>query len=153
MLGVLNPAPCDAPPHELAGRYDIVVPNEIETEQLTGLACDGDQAVKAARRVCDQWARGGAVVTLGARGAIVVDRSRGDEQVEWLPAYPVKVLDTVGAGDAFCGALAARLAAGDPLVEAARHANAAGALATTKRGAAPSMPRHEDIPALRDSDR
>ena len=151
VLSLLNPAPCDTPPLELAGRYDFVAPNEVEAEQLTGLSCDGEQAAKVARRVCDEWARRGAVVTLGSRGAIVVDRSSGVERVEWLPAYRIEVLDTIGAGDAFCGALAARLAAGDALIDAARYANAAGALATTKRGAVPSMPRHADILALRDS--
>ncbi len=68
---------------------------------------------------------------------------------EWhVPPFAVEPVDTTGAGDAFCGALAARLAAGDPLDVAVRAAAAAGALATTRRGAVPSMPMAADIAAL-----
>jgi ribokinase len=143
-LCILNPAPCTEPPEQLKGLFDIVVPNEVEAEQLTGMPCDGDRAADVARRVAAEWARRGAVLTLGSRGAIVVDGDR----LEWLAPYPVEVLDTIGAGDAFCGALAARLAAGDSLTEAARYANAAGALATTVSGAVPAMPYHTDVLAL-----
>ncbi|MGH3716591.1 MAG: ribokinase [Micromonosporaceae bacterium] len=146
---VLNPAPCHPVPVALKGLFDLVVPNEVEAEQLTGLSCDGDAATQVARRVADEWSRRGAVLTLGARGAIVVDRTGETEQVSWLPPYRIEVVDTVGAGDAFCGTLAARIAAGDPLAEAARYANAAGALATTVPGAVPAMPRHADILRLR----
>jgi ribokinase len=65
-----------------------------------------------------------------------------------LPAHEVTVVDTVGAGDAFCGALAAHLAAGQTLVEATRRANAAGALAVTRAGAEPSMPTREQVDEL-----
>ncbi|MGH3655673.1 MAG: ribokinase [Micromonosporaceae bacterium] len=144
VIAVLNPAPCPVAPELLRGLFDVVVPNEVEAEQLTGLSCEGEAAVLVARRVADEWARRGAVLTLGGRGAIVVDG--GD--VEWLPPHRIPVIDTIGAGDAFCGALAARLAAGASLTDSARYANAAGALATTVSGAVPAMPRHEAIAAL-----
>jgi ribokinase len=68
---------------------------------------------------------------------------------EWHVApFHVLPVDTTGAGDAFCGTLAARVAAGDPLDAAVRVAAAAGALATTKRGAVPSMPLAADVAAL-----
>jgi ribokinase len=88
------------------------------------------------------------VVTLGGRGAAVVDQVESTWRTSWLPPYPVQPIDTVGAGDAFCGALAARLARGDSLLQAAWYAGAAGALATTKSGSAPAMPYEEEVKTL-----
>ncbi|WP_163568022.1 PfkB family carbohydrate kinase [Fodinicola feengrottensis] len=120
---ILNPAPMRPTlPPDLVAYADILVPNAIEAEQLTGRTCDGDAAAEVAVALAAKFARRGCVLTLGERGSIVVD---GGEPV-WLPAHRVDTIDTVGAGDAFCGALAARLAAGDSLVDAARYANAAG---------------------------
>lgn len=82
----------------------------------------------------------------------MVDRTGETERFSWLPPYPMTVRDTVGAGDAFCGALAARIAAGASLIDAARYANAAGALATTVPGAVPAMPHDATIRALLGAD-
>jgi ribokinase len=82
-----------------------------------------------------------AVVTLGARGAAVVTR----EGVVEVPAPAVTPVDTTGAGDAFAGALAARLAAGDQLLEAARYAARVAATSVTKPGAQPSYPLAADV--------
>ena len=67
---------------------------------------------------------------------------------EVVAPHAVDVVDTVGAGDAFCGALGAWLAAGASLREAVQHANAAGALAVTRAGAEPSMPARDAVVAL-----
>jgi ribokinase len=64
------------------------------------------------------------------------------------PPFEVEVVDTTGAGDAFCGSLAARLAAGDELNDAVRWAAAAGALATTAVGAVPAQPTADKIREL-----
>ncbi|MBV8190279.1 MAG: ribokinase, partial [Alphaproteobacteria bacterium] len=84
-----------------------------------------------------------AVVTLGARGAVVVTAGGATSN----PAFKAKVVDTTGAGDCFVGALAARLAAGDALVAAARYANAAASCAVEQLGAGPSMPTAEKVAA------
>ena len=84
------------------------------------------------------------IVTLGAAGAVFAVGGTTTE----LPAPAVTVVDTTGAGDAFCGALAARLAAGTDPAQAARAAVIAGSLATTRAGAQPSMPTHEEIERL-----
>ncbi|WP_163504855.1 ribokinase [Fodinicola acaciae] len=142
---ILNPAPMHPSlPPDLLAYADIVVPNAVEAEQLTGRHCDGDEALAVAVETAERFCRRGCVLTLGERGSIVVE---GGDPV-WLPAHQVATVDTVGAGDAFCGALAARLAAGDSLVEAARYANAAGGLSTTIAGAVDGIPSTEAISAL-----
>ena len=81
------------------------------------------------------------VLTLGERGALLLTA----EMSEVIPALPVDVVDTTGAGDAFCGALATALASGESLREAVRFANVAGAAAVTTLGATPSMPTREQL--------
>ena len=76
-----------------------------------------------------------AVITLAAMTERVLDGAH-----EHVPTPAVHVVDTVGAGDAYCGGLGARLAAGDDLLTAARWASAAAALSVTKDGAEPSLP-------------
>jgi ribokinase len=138
---VLNPAPYSVPPDTLAGLADIVVPNEIEAQQLTGRSCDGDGAIAVARQLTRDVARRAGVVTLGERGAVVGTRTAtGSIEVTWIEPHPIVPIDTVGAGDAFCGALSAELATGRDLIDAVRTANAAGALATTAPGAVAAIP-------------
>ncbi|MDI1463135.1 ribokinase [Catellatospora sp. KI3] len=149
---VLNPAPYADLPGEIADLVDVIVPNEVEAEQLTGLSCRGDAALGVALKLRRDFAGTGAVVTLGGRGVVVVDRDTDEPEPGWrmnaLNAYDVDVVDTVGAGDAFCGALTARLAAGDSLLAATEFASAAGALAVTRHGSAPAMPALDEITAL-----
>ena len=94
------------------------------------------------------WAHGlGAktvLLKLGAEGVVVSDGTRRER----IAGFKVKAVDTTGAGDCFCGATLARLAAGDHLFEAARYANAAAALATTGFGAVAPLPRPDAVRRL-----
>jgi len=133
---VLNPAPVPPGglPDELLSLCDILVPNEHEVELLGG--------------VDELLARGVAavVVTQGAAGVTVTE---APDATTWsVGAFEADPVDTTGAGDAFCGALAARLAAGADLRPAVRYAAAGGALATTIAGAVPSLPHAVDIERL-----
>jgi ribokinase len=143
---LLNPAPAPISPlpDELLRLVDVLTPNEIETQALSGLSAADDEL--AARAAAALRARGvGAVVlTLGARGALLAD----GERILQVPGYVVQVVDTTAAGDAFCGALGTQLARGRSLETAVRYANAAGALATTVLGAEPAMPRREAVEQL-----
>ncbi len=85
-----------------------------------------------------------AIVTLGAAGTVFCDGSAPGR----VPPVPVTPVDTTAAGDAFVGALAVALAAGQPAVQAVRLANAAGAAATTRAGAQSSLPRWRDLERL-----
>jgi ribokinase len=141
---VCNPAPAADVPAELLATASVVVPNEAEIHALTGIAADTDgQATVAARALHKQTGQA-VVLTRGGLGALVVSE---DVRLS-IPPHAVDVVDTVGAGDAFCAALAVRLGEGAGLDEAARFANAAGALATTRRGAEPSMPARDAVEAL-----
>ncbi len=141
---LLNPAPAAPVPAELLQLTDVLVPNEIEARTLTGMAGEGvDGALAMATALRGQGPRR-VVITLGALGAVAVENGLRVH----VPAPQVTVVDTVGAGDAFCAALAVRLGERASLEGATRFACAAGAIACTRAGAEPSMPRREEIDAL-----
>jgi len=133
---VLNPAPARELP---AAPLAVLTPNASEAEQLTGEADP-----EAAARALSESTGAAVLITLGARGALLLEP--GGEP-ELLPATPVDVVDTTGAGDTVNGALAAELAAGRPLREAAEFALRAAALSTTKPGARGGMPTREEVDA------
>jgi ribokinase len=134
---VLNPAPARELPDELLDLCDVVIPNEHEVELLGGAMSLLDRGV------------GTVITTRGAAGVTVIGSVPDGSTTEWhQDPFAVEAVDTTGAGDAFCGALAARLAAGDTMRSAVRYAAAAGALATTIDGAVPSLPHDADIEQL-----
>lgn len=141
---VLNPAPAVSLLDAFAGLVDYVVPNMSEASQLTGVACDGEGAARAANAILADTGARGVVLTLGSQGALVAV----DGSIELVDGHAVECIDTVGAGDAFCGAVAARLSSGADLPSAVAYGNAAGALAVTTPGAEPSMPRRTDVERL-----
>jgi len=137
---VLNATPAAVTGRDLVPLCDLLIVNETEAGDLLGRAVDADGGAEAAMALT-KLGPASVVITLGAAGAAVV---HGGETAV-LPAPRVQVVDTTGAGDAFCGALAARLVAGAGPIEAARVGVVAGSLATTKAGAQPSMPTHAEI--------
>jgi ribokinase len=148
MTTVLNPAPLDRAILDPAilGRVDILTPNLEEARGLDPGPRRGDDledALAAAARIRAAGV-GCVAVTLGARGCLIATR----EGCLLIPAPEVAPVDTVGAGDAFNGALAAALAEGRPVVEAAAWACAAGALAVTRPGAQGASPRRAEIDRL-----
>lgn len=129
---VVNPAPARKLPDRLLACHPILVPNEGEARVLSGAADAGE----AARRLAAQTAAP-VIVTLGADGALV---QPPDGEATRIAAPHVEVADTTGAGDAFAGALAAELARGSTLPDAARFAAVAAALSVTGAGARGGMP-------------
>ena len=141
---ILNPAPVRDYPASLLALVDFLVPNEHEAAHLSGLPTGSlVDASEAARHFTGQGVPN-AILTRGARGAVWVSPSSSGS----VAAYRVTPVDTVAAGDAFCGGLAAALASGDPLPVALRWASAAGALATTIAGAVPSLPTLDAVEQL-----
>lgn len=134
---VLNAAPSRALPESVWGYVDVLVVNEHEAITL---AASGKDATGAAAILATR--ADAVVLTLGGRGCVIVQD--GEEPVV-VPAPRVTAVDTTGAGDAFCGVLAASLAGGASLVDAAARAVAAGALAVTREGALDAAAGAEEL--------
>ncbi len=138
---ILNPAPARDLPDSFLAQVDILTPNQVEAELLCGVeVSDSEGAERAARILLDRGVSA-VILTLGEGGALLLK----DGLTTSIPAYRVNVVDTTAAGDAFCGALATTVARGEALEDAVVFANAAGALAVTVLGAAPSMPTVKQI--------
>ena len=145
-LVVLNPAPARSLPAELLPGVDVLVPNEPETAQLTGMPAGTPGESREAARQLLALGIGHVVLTLGSRGTLVLD---GDtEAFTLIPARKVEVVDTTAAGDAFVAGLAVALGEGKSLLEAALFANCVGALAVTKQGAQPGMPTRVEVETM-----
>lgn len=141
---VLDPAPAQPLPDRIWPHVTVVTPNESEAGALTGVeVVDDESAERAAAWFLDRGVRH-ALITLGAAGALSVTA----ERTRRFPAYPVVPVDTTAAGDAFTGFLGAALAAGLDTGTAISRAMAAGALATTRPGASPSIPDRKAVDEL-----
>lgn len=142
---VLNPAPAQTISDDLLKAITYLTPNETEAELLTGVpVTDVESAKRAARVLLDRGPKS-VIITLGEKGALL---AHGDSFIH-VPGYSVKPVDTVAAGDAFNGALAARVAGGSSLKDAVRYANAVGALTVTRQGAIPSLPTAKEVEEFR----
>jgi ribokinase len=135
---VLNLAPYRPTGADLLATVDVLVLNESEYEALTGVPMATNPAV------LNRPGTGDVVVTVGAAGV----RARVNGSPVTIPAHNVPVLDTTGAGDCFCGAFGAALAAGRDTDAALRYANAAAAIAVQRHGAAPAMPGRAETEVL-----
>ena len=141
---VLNPAPVQPLDAEILELVDYLTPNQHEAARLTGLSVDTLEDAGAAAARLRAAGTGVVLVTLGDRGVLACD----GESMAHFPAFPVEAVDTTAAGDAFNGALAVGLAAGGSLEQAIPLANAAAALACTKRGAQDSLPQRAEVEAF-----
>jgi ribokinase len=149
---LLNLSPYAPVEDGLARLTDVLLVNAHEASQfLDGLAMPAADAP-----VSDWLAAAGpfggrgldkVLVTLGAAGSVVLDAANAAEPVVRIAPTRVDAVDTTGAGDAFTGAVAARLAAGDALADAARYASVAAALAATKKGTQAAYPSAEEVAA------
>jgi ribokinase len=120
---------------------DILIPNLFEAADITDKSA---ATIRTAKLIgSDLVARGArcAVITMGRRGCMVVDRSGADH----VPAFDVDLVDHTGSGDAFAGALAAYCAVKDDIREGVKFASAAGALCVTKFGAIEALPTKAEI--------
>jgi ribokinase len=134
---ILDPAPANKDvPKELYPLVDIITPNEVEAGQLVGFPVDGEDSAREAATVLRQWGVKNAIVKLGAKGVVCATA----EETFFVPAFPVRTIDTTAAGDAFNGGLAAALHEGLSLHQAVVWGAAAGALTATKLGAQASLP-------------
>jgi ribokinase len=138
---ILNPAPMRALEPALLALADYLTPNEGEAARLAGAAVTDLASARVAGERIREGGAGTVILTLGGQGALVC----GVEGAVHFPAFPVTVVDTTAAGDAFNGALAVGLAAGGTLEQALPLANATAALTCTARGAQDALPRRADV--------
>lgn len=129
-LFCLNASPVRPIPDSVIRRADLIVVNEIEWQALRGSLGQS---------------RGLIAVTFGSAGARLY---REGDQVAAATPLPVSAVDTVGAGDAFCGALVVSILEGQSEGDALGRACAAGALAATRHGAQPSLPIAAEVDAF-----
>ncbi len=140
-ITLLNPSPPVPLPSSILSMTDFIVPNEVEAQILTGIKWKRDRDLRSMASRLIEMGPQNVVITLGPKGLFF----KNQKEEIWMKAFKVKVIDTTGAGDAFLGALACALSEDRPIREALRFANGAGALATTKLGAQPSLPYKKDL--------
>ena len=142
---ILDPAPAKTDTSRMdLGLIDIITPNEIECEILTGISPKDRAAAAEAARILHARGPSTVILKLGDRGAYV---SAGGKST-MLDTFKVNTIDTVAAGDCFNGGLGFALSKSMSLLEAARFACACGALSTTRYGAAAAAPSLAEVNAL-----
>ncbi len=144
------PVPREPIPDDLFTCVDILIVNESEAAGLSETIVDSPQgARRAATRLLTKGVKH-IIITLGSQGCVWSTYGSNEGQIShrWIRTIPVTQVDATAAGDAFCGALAAKLAEGLVMSKALHWASAAGAVAVTRLGALPSLPTTEEVEAL-----
>ncbi len=140
---IVNPAPAQKVDLQKLSAADYFIPNETEAEVITGLPVHTiEDAKKCAAAFLQQGFRR-VVITLGGRGSLLAT----SQQTELIEPFPVKPVDTTGAGDAFIGSFAVFLGVGLPEKEALTRANLYAALSTMRVGTQKSLPTRSEFEA------
>lgn len=138
---VMNPAPVCKLPDELWPLVDILVMNEIEAAELSGLPVSGPASAEAAATALRRRGPPTTIVTMGSQGVLVADEAG----CRHFPAQAVRVVDTTAAGDTFIGAMCAARAAGQPMDAAVRRGIQAATICVTRPGAQASIPSLHEL--------
>lgn len=145
VITILNPAPAKTIPDELYTLTDIIVPNETEVYELSGVKVE---KIEDTKKAADIFLKKGVrymIITLGEKGAALIEKDRA----ELVPAYKVSAVDTTAAGDSFIGALASKIDLAslnfDNLIEAIKFGNKVSSIVVQKEGAQPSIPYLSEI--------
>lgn len=141
---MFNYAPVSGAPVPVNSKMNMLIVNENEAAQLTGMDVKCLDGARDAAYQLHEMGPAVVIVTLGPDGSYVVHKNEGLH----IPSYKVKAVDTTAAGDTYCGALAVALLEEKSLHDAVRFATAASAISVTKMGAQPSIPRREEIEAF-----
>jgi len=144
VLVVWDPAPPMEPVKTAYRAVDVLTPNQNEAQFLTGIEVTGPETARKAAEALVAAGVSMVVVKLAEQGACYASK----REQGYVQGFKVDVVDTIGAGDAFGGALTVALAEGRPVSEAVRWGCAAGALAVTKPGAQGAMPMRAEVEAL-----
>ena len=141
---IWDPAPAAGFPDNAYAVTDVLVPNQVEAEFLTGIEVVDVNSARKAGDMLLEFGVGMVVVKLGGAGSLIVTRNES----HYVPAIGIDVSDTIAAGDAFAGAMAVTLAEGKPIGIAIKYGVAAGALAVSRKGAQNAMPGRYEVDQL-----
>jgi ribokinase len=133
---ILNPAPAFELSDDILGKINIITPNLVELQKLTGIKIENEKDIKEACEFLRNKGIKDVIVTCGKKGAYILN----DEGFEHIQPFKVSAVDTTAAGDVLNGALAAAIVNNKPIKEALVFANAAAAISVTQMGAQPSAP-------------
>lgn len=137
---IVNPAPWQKVSAAFLKNIDLLTPNSTEASQLTGIAVKDYASAQRAAEALHATGVRQLIITLGMQGALLST----EKYLAHIPVYPAQPVDSTGAGDSFNGALAARLAAREPLEQAALFASAYASVCVERAGAANAMPLYSD---------
>ena len=138
---ILDPAPAIPLPDKAYQVIDFITPNETETEVLVGISPHNEEDAKEAASILHQRGVHNVIIKMGSKGVYYdTPKKQG-----FIKPYKVKSIDSVAAGDAFNAGLTVAIAEGKPIEEAVRWGAAAGAIATTRKGALPAMPHRDEL--------
>ncbi|MHA1232487.1 MAG: ribokinase [Candidatus Helarchaeota archaeon] len=140
---ILNPAPGPKKPlqNDVLKKIKFLTPNKNELELVSGKKIGSENDLKIIGQELISKGVENVIITLGTKGALYINSN--DSII--IPAYKVKAIDTVGAGDCFNGYLGAMLASGKSILDSIKIASAAAAISVTRRGAQPSIPRIDEV--------
>ncbi|MFX1289222.1 MAG: ribokinase [Promethearchaeota archaeon] len=149
VVKILNPAPLKPIGISILSNIDIIIPNEGELLQLHSIlkfkeliGNTKDNIICASKDISTMGIKT-VITTLGSKGCIVYDAEK--DKVTEVPAFNVKAIDTVGAGDCFNGVVASKLCQGENILTSVKYATAAASIAITRKGAQASMPYINEI--------
>lgn len=144
-ITILNPAPAKQIGSELLKYVDIIIPNETEAYEITGIMVKDLESAKLAGEKFIKKGVRYVIITLGDKGAALISK----EGCEIVPAYKVKAIDTTAAGDSFIGGFASKLSTEDLSYETIRKAilfgNKVSSIVVQREGAQPSIPSLEEV--------
>ncbi|MFI4912637.1 MAG: ribokinase [Sedimentisphaeraceae bacterium JB056] len=138
---ILNPAPAREMSTELLAKTDCIIPNETEAQLITGIKITDQESLDKCVDKLHELGIDEAIITLGERGCYV---SSGGNRRQITPPK-VKAINTIGAGDCFCGVFCAFLAKGFDTFAAVEYAVKASSISVTRHGAMDSMPMLDEF--------
>lgn len=138
---ILNPAPAQPLEQSLLKEIDIITPNKVEAEMITGIKVTDEESLRSIVRKFFEYGIKNVFITLGSKGVF----AGLPNSIEHIPAFNVCSVDSTGAGDVFSGSLAAFVAEGMDLEKAVKMANASASISVTRMGAQNSAPKRIEI--------
>jgi len=138
---ILNPAPAQSLEQNLLQEIDIITPNKVEAEMITGIKVTDEESLRSIVKKFFEYGIKNVLITLGSKGVF----AGLPDIMKFAPAFKVCSIDSTGAGDVFSGSLAAFLSEGMPIEKAVKMANASASISVTRMGAQSSAPDRMEI--------